>query len=218
MESRELNQSLPKDDYGEPFEAGTYRAKKRKIQVLKNGSAFSIAGDAGLVDELLKKAVGIDDSKPYDGMVREYSHLFQNEYLDAYDNDPNRPHCAFLFCGYIGATGHKAPQIYQLSSFRSFSLKPRDVYAFTGREFHGAALYLHHRLYRKEGMSMDSAKCLAYCALSEVADMDNMVGRPIEMVIITESGVEPLTDFARYEQKRKEVTAKLFDLLHPNQP
>jgi 20S proteasome alpha/beta subunit len=196
----------------------TYAAKKSKIRVLENGSAFSIAGNAGLVGALLAKAdlEGIDNSKPFDSVVREYSSLFQREFLREYGQGPYRVHCAFLFCGYIGTNEKKIPQIVKLSDDLGFSWNPvatSEGYGFTGREQHGGVLYLHHRLY-SPGLPLDSAKCLAYCILSEVADLDNIVGPPIEMAIITESGTDLWTDFKRYEQKRHQIIGAVRSLIH----
>jgi hypothetical protein len=74
-------------------------------------------------------------------------------------------------------------------------------------------LYLHHRLYAPH-MPIDSAKCLAYCVLSEVADLDNTVGGPIEMAVVAESGVEQFTGFDRYEQKRQRIVDAVRSLIH----
>jgi 20S proteasome alpha/beta subunit len=169
-----------------------------------------------LVDALLAKAelAEIDGSGPFEEVVREYAGLFQREYIKAYDQRTGYP-CAFLFCGYIGRNGKKIPQIVKLSNQNSFIWNPVATgagYGFTGREQHGGVLYLHHRLYL-ENMPMDSAKCLAYCILSEVAELDNLVGGPIEMAVVTESGVEPFTGFDRYEKKRQQITSTVRSLI-----
>jgi 20S proteasome alpha/beta subunit len=202
-------------DY-DPIVVATYKSKKSKLRILKNGSAFSIAGNGGLVDALLAKAdlEQLDDSRPFEIVVLEYSRLFRDVYFKAYGESQGPP-CAFLFCGYIGTNGKKIPQIVKLSS-RGFSWNPvatSEGHGFTGREHHGGALYLHHRLYC-EGMPMDSAKCLAYCIVSEVADLDNIVGVPVEMAIVTESGAHMCTDFERYEQRRQEIIETVRSLIH----
>lgn len=196
----------------------TYQGRKSKIRPLPNGSAFTIAGNAGLVDALLTKAEleGLDGTKPFEITVREYGRLFRKEYLELYEHSlDDAPHCAFLFCGYIG-NGKRIPQIVKLSSDTAFTLNPvatSEGYGFTGREEHGAVMYLHHRMY-SQGMPMDRAKCLAYCILAEVADLDNIVGGPIEMATVTASGVEPFTDFVVYEQSRQRIAQAVRTLIH----
>jgi hypothetical protein len=198
-------------DNGHPRSIATYAGQRSKIRSLRNGSAFSIAGNSGLVDALLAKAEleGIDGTKPFEVTGLQYSRLFRAEYLKAYSESDSRPHCAFLFCGYLGENGRRVPQIVKLSSENVFTWNPVATskgYGFTGREEHGAVLYLLHRLY-SPGMPMDEAKCLAYCILAEVADLDNIVDRPIEMAVLMESGLEPFpeSDFDRYDKKRQQI-------------
>jgi hypothetical protein len=196
---------------------GTYVGKKSKIRSLRNGSAFCIAGSGGLADALLAKAElePIDDTKPFETMVVEYSFLFQEEFLRVYRESEYQDHCAFLFCGYSGRNGKTVPQIVKLSSQNAFAYNPvatSEGYGFSGSEEHGGVLYLHHRLY-SPGMPMETAKCLAYCILSEVAELDNTVGGPIEMAIVTESGVEPFSGSERYEKMRREIVATVRKLI-----
>jgi hypothetical protein len=73
-------------------------------------------------------------------------------------------------------------------------------------------LYLHHRFYYP-WLSKDAGQFLAYCILAEVADSDNIVSGPIEMAIVTEHGVEPFTDFERYERKRQTVVSAVRSLI-----
>jgi hypothetical protein len=130
---------------------------------------------------------------------------------------PGAP-CAFLFCGYIGSGKGAVPQIIKLSSHNTFMWNPVGTghgYGFTGREQHGGVLYLHHRLYSLQ-LPLDAAKCLAYCILAEVADLDNSVGGPIEMVVIKPTGVESFTGFDAYEGKRQQVVDALRALVRPS--
>jgi 20S proteasome alpha/beta subunit len=188
----------------------TYTRETSKIRTMGKQSAFTIAGNAGLADFLLTRAESAlpIETKSFDEIVFRNSSFFRHEYLKMYgevDIDC-RPHCAFLFCGYE-ENGKKAPRIIRLSSYDTFTCNPVAIgngYGFTGRTEHGAALYLHHRLYR-HGMSLDEAKCLAYCLIAEVATLDNTVGGPIDMVVLTESGVEQFSDFDRYEKKRQQI-------------
>jgi 20S proteasome alpha/beta subunit len=202
-------------NFGQPSLVAAYEGKRSKIRTLRNGSAFSIAGNTGLVDWVLAKADSerIDDTKPLDHMVFEYSRLFRAEYLKAYQDTDWRPRCAFLFCGYSGVNGNRAPQIIKLSSENTFMFNPLEGFGFTGDVEHGALLYLHHRLY-SPGLPLDTAKCLAYCILAEVADLDNSVGGPIEMAIVTESGVKPFTEFDRYERKRQQIHETVRSMIH----
>src|SRR6266849_4512849 len=108
------------------------------------------------------------------------------------------------------------PQIIKLSSETAFSLNPAATgkgSGFTGSEHHGGVLYLHHRLC-SPGMPLDAAKCLAYCILSEVAELDTSVGGPIEMAIVTESGVEPFSGFDAYEEKRQQIVDAVRKLIY----
>lgn len=201
-------------DVGQSNIVATYAAKRSKIRTLKNGAAFSVAGNAGLVDALLAKAeiAQIDQSEPFEDVVSEYQQLFQREYLKRY-GQATGPSCAFLFCGYIGANGTKKPQIIKLSSNNVFMWNPVGEFGFTGREQHGGVLYLHHRLYSSQ-MPLDSAKCLVYCIISEVAELDNIVDGPIEMVVVTELGVEPFTSVDRYEKKRQQIIGAVRSMIH----
>ena len=202
------------EDAGPMRVVGAYKSKTSKIRQLKNGSAFSIAGNAGIVDSLLATAdAELDDSGPFEDVVRAHENLFRDEYEKAYGKDNYPVRCAFLFCGF---TKHHYPQIIQLDSSTGFTWNPVATtkgYGFTGRENHGGVLYLHRRLFVRE-MKLDAAKCLAYCVLSEVADLDEVVGPPIEMAVITESGVAPITDFSRYERKRQQVIGAAQSIIH----
>jgi 20S proteasome alpha/beta subunit len=191
---------------------GAYEGTTEKIAYLKNGSAFSIAGNRGLVDTLLAKAETIDDSMPFEQVVFAYSQLFQKEYQKAYGQSRDwnmRVHADFLFCGYLKVNGKAIPQIIKLASGFDFGYNPMTRgFAFTGEERHGGVLYLHHRFYR-DGIPLEKAKLLGYCILKEVADLDTSVGGPIEIAIITENEAKPLTDLAKYEQKRQEIISKV---------
>jgi hypothetical protein len=205
-------------DCGDSRLVATYREKKSKIRVLPNGVAFSFAGNSGLVDELLAKAeLGENGNwKSFDETTEHYRDIFQFEYEKKYKDDNGiRPHCEFLLCGYSGHNGRKIPKIIKLSSYSWFSWNPvatHTGFGFSGRENHGGILYLHHRLYSPL-MQLGSAQCLAYCALKEVAELDNIVGEPIEVVIIKEDGVERVRDFAPFEQKRQELIKALGSLI-----
>lgn len=186
-----------------------YQGTVSKIRSLPNGSAFSIAGNSALVEHLLLEAEHkkLQEITDFIESTLAYSRLFREEFIKLYDEDENPPHCDFLFCGYAGKNGDKDPYIVKLSSRCRFGwnvVAPGKGYGFSGREQHGAVLYLHHRLY-SPGMPMESAKCMAYCILAEVADSDNIVGFPIEMAIITKDGVGPFSGFDQYEQKRQSI-------------
>jgi len=210
-------------EFGDSRIVATYREKKRKLRILRNGCAFSVAGNSGLVDELLAKAdaEGIDDSKPFEPVAHEYQRVFQNEYTKSYGNDQGtRPNCEFLFCGYDGKGKARIPKIIKLSSHCWFSwnsIGSAYGFGFSGRESHGAVLYLHHRLHTPR-MPLESAKCLVYSALAEVAELDNIVGLPIQMVVVTRSGpaIEiGQTELNSYNEKRKRIVPALRSVLFP---
>jgi hypothetical protein len=212
-DSQSVNQQ--KDSHGEVVAA--YDEEKSKIRTLKNGSIFSVAGNAGIVDAMLAKAdANVDPSLPFKESAVEYGNVFRGEYASAFGHSKYPVRCAFLFCGYQQIGHKKVPGIIKLSSDFGFFYNPVATgkgYGFTGREQHGGVLYLHHRLYAPH-MPIDSAKCLAYCVLSEVADLDNTVGGPIEMAVVAESGVEQFTGFDRYEQKRQRIVDAVRSLIH----
>ncbi len=217
-----FTQSATSDFHGEPFTVGTYRSKRSKIYRLKNGSAFSVAGNEGLVEMLIKEAEvkQVDENKPFFETVKEYSTVFQTWYLDTFDYGADRPNCDFQFCGYLHG---KCPMIITLSSKQNFAVCMQSKYfAFTGRENHGAALYLHHRLAHEE-MPFEATKRLAYRVVAEVADMDNMVGKPIEMVVVGQSGTTEVgaEDFVSFEATRNDLVNALisaFELCHQDPP
>jgi 20S proteasome alpha/beta subunit len=190
---------------------GTYKGLQSKIRRLGNHSAFSFAGNRGLVDTLLAKAelAGIDPTKSFEELVKLYGNVFcevqvsERIQLPAID-------AAFLFCGYIGRGKDRHPQIVKLDSRLGFSYNAitDQGFAFTGAAEHGGVLYLHHRFYRPR-MPVEQAKLLVYCVVAEVAAQDNSVGGPIEMEIITPHGSEALSesDIARYEKVRRKLIA-----------
>jgi hypothetical protein len=190
----------------------TYENTRHKIRRLRNGSAFSVAGNNGLIDTLLAKADAepIDDSKSFNEVVLAYSQFFRDEYASTHGNIDlhMRQHAEFLFCGY---SGKAIPQIVKLASSRDFfydAVAAGEGYGLTGDKEHGGVLYLHHRFYRG-AMPLDTAKLLAYCILAEVADSSTSIGPPIEMVVITKSGAAPILDFSGYEEKRQELIGKV---------
>jgi 20S proteasome alpha/beta subunit len=184
---------------------GTYENTRSKIRRLANGGAFSIAGNGGFADALLEKARTINTNGSFAETVFAYSEVFgrENQRLYGERDLPMRPHADFLFCGY---SGEAVPQIVQLSSQWDFGcnyVATGSGYGFSGAREHGAVMYLHHRFYRPD-MPLERAKLLAYCIIAETADLDNTVGGPVEMVIVTKNGVEPFTEEERYEQKRQQ--------------
>lgn len=192
---------------------GTYEGRRGKIRRLGNGFAFSIAGNAGLVDTLLSE---VDESQvekleSFEQAVQVYQAAFR-AFLDKKYGEQRLEvrqfGVAFLFCGFVIRHGKSLPQIVKLDITADFVWNPitgRDC-AATGTERHGAAYYLHHRFYR-EGMPLEQAKLLAYCTAKEVADLDNSVGGPIEMEVITEEGSRALTDgeIRKYEKARQKL-------------
>jgi 20S proteasome alpha/beta subunit len=193
---------------------GTYEGRRGKIRRLGNRFAFSMAGNGGLIDTLLAQ-VGERDAEglSFDEVVFRYWMAFR-EYC--HDKHP-LPDAAFLFCGYAKGRGEeRIPQIVKLDVRNEFGWEPIAVqgYAATGAAEHGAAYYLHHRLYR-DGMPLEQAKLLAYCAAAEVADLDNSVGGPIEMEIITPDGSRRAShsELEKYEKARQELIARVRSFL-----
>jgi hypothetical protein len=139
-----------------------------------------------------------------------------------YKGAKSAAHCSFLFCGYyaIGLKEHgiSSPRIIKFSSYNEFSPAPLACgsygYGFIGREDHGGVLYLHHRFFPRPSvkLSLESAKCLAYCILAEVIRQDNTVGEPLEMLVIKPSESQPIIDFAPYKDRlrRMEDSVKAF--------
>ncbi len=143
-------------------------------------------------------------------MVQHYASIFHTFLTNNYSGEQllraHRFGVAFLFCGFIVKQGRELPQIAKLDIADDFLWNPvttRD-YAATGSENHGAAYYLHHRFYR-DGMPLEQAKLLAYCIAKEVADLDNSVGGPLEMEVITPDGSHAFADFAKYEDGRQKT-------------
>ena len=130
------------------------------------------------------------------------------EWLKRYSQVGPSVHVAFLFCGYMTDGGKSTPQIVKLDSAGNFLYNPISTrgFASTGATQHGAALYLHHRFYRDDPlMSLEQAKLLAYCVAEEVAELDNSVGGPIDLEVITPEGSRSFTDLAKYEAGRQEI-------------
>lgn len=190
---------------------GTYEGLQSKIRRLGGHSAFSFAGNRGLVDTLLARAelTGIDQSQPFEKLVKLYGNVFCEVQVNERIQLPAID-AAFLFCGYIGTGKNRHPQIVKLDSRMGFSYNAitDQGYAFTGVAEHGGVLYLHHRFYRPR-MSIEKAKLLVYCIVAEVAAQDNSVGGPIEIEVITPRGSEALSnsDIVRYEKVRHDLIA-----------
>lgn len=191
---------------------GTYEGQRIKIVRLGTEAAFSVSGNSGLVDTLLAKVEietgGYGDTLTFEETVQKYRRIFAQEWNDKCDQPHPGPEAAFLFCGYIGTTEKKFPQIVRLDSRTSFAYNPitRRGWAWAGAESHGAALYLHHRFYR-DAMPLEQLKLLAYSIVAEVADQDNSVGPPIEMVVVTPTGLLAIEDpeKAKYENARQRM-------------
>lgn len=198
---------------------GTYKGRQGKIRRIGR-FAFSISGKSGLIDTLL---AGVDETEvarlgSFDEIVRTYQRAFQQVLSDKYPDAEQRLQVrnfgvAFLFCGFTKQT---IPQVVKLDIAGDFLWDPitgRSM-AATGAKSHGAAYYLHHRLYR-EGMPLEQAKLLAYCAAAEVADQDNSVGGPIEVEVITPDGSHAMTeeDINKYEAARQEIVNKVTDFV-----
>jgi hypothetical protein len=198
---------------GNPFTAATYDTLVSKIHKFPNGSALSVAGKHGLVEMLLNsaQAKGVGQSHSFVQSVLDYRRHFQDEYLKLYDDDRgDHPHCDFIFVGYEGKGEARSPLLCKLSSKQHFSFHPSETFEFSGRENHGAALYLHHRL-AFPNMPLGAAKQLVYCVLAEVSDLDNMCGRPIEMVVVMPTGTVDITqvELDGYEEKRGQIAGAL---------
>lgn len=184
------------------YVAGTYASKFNKIRILPGYCALSIAGSSGLAQALLADigSVEIGDSPAF----LAYQQKIQDEFLKLYNDDQgeDHPRCDFLLVGYY----RQDPYICKLSRDDRFTLNLSDGFGFTGRENHGAALYLHHRLAR-QNMPLEEAKKLAYLILAEVAEMDNMCGKPIEMVVAKPGIIEKVgqDELNSYEQTRLHI-------------
>jgi 20S proteasome alpha/beta subunit len=193
---------------------GTYEGTHSKIRRIEKDSAFSVAGNLGLVNTLLARAdnAGISPKKQFEELVKGYASAFCEVLFDERLQLAPRIEAAFLFCGYIGPPESRHPQIVKLDSAANFNYNPitDEGFAFTGSEEHGAVLYLHHRFYRPR-MPLEQAKLLAYCIVAEVADQDNSVGGPIEVEVITPNGSQALrdSDIEKYEQARQSLIAKV---------
>lgn len=191
---------------------GTYEGCRGKIKRIGTRFAFSIAGNGGLADTLLAKVnrASIDARPSFEKIVKSYEEAMRRELNRLYPDEIPLAlrDTAFLFCGYVPAFPKPLPQVVKLATELRLQQNPitgRDM-AATGAMRHGAAYYLHHRFYR-EGMPLEQAKLLAYCAAAEVADQDNTVGGPIEVEVITPKGSRPLSDAekAKYEKARQRV-------------
>jgi 20S proteasome alpha/beta subunit len=185
---------------------GTYEGRRGKIRRIGDHSAFSIAGNGGLIDTLLARAGNVDESQPFEKIVQSYQEAFQKELQDKYQgNFLVGLEATFIFCGFRDAN---TPEIVKLDAAGYFQWNPLTYRGFcwSGVVTHGAALYLHHRFYN-DRLSLEQAKLLAYCIAAEVADQDNSVGGPIEMEIITPDGSGPLTNLEKYEHVRQTLVA-----------
>ena len=203
--------SATEDFVGEPFVIGTFQSKTHKIKRLPNGIAFSVAGNQGLIERLLS-AIDTEVNLSFMEAILQFHRALHEEYEKMYpENEAGQLHCDFLFAGYQSSANRKAePLLAKLSSRDRFSLNFPAWFDFTGRQYHGAALYLHHRL-ASEGMPLEAAKRLVYCVLAEVAMLDNMCGTPIEMVVVTSDGIAnvPQAELEGYEETRKRVVDAL---------
>ena len=200
-------------DFGSSRVVGTYEGLQSKIRRLGDHSAFSFAGNRGLVDTLLARAelAGIDPSSSFEELVKLYGNVFCEVQVNERIQLPSID-AAFLFCGYIGSGESRRPQIVKLDSRSGFNYNALTDkgFAFTGAVEHGGVLYLHHRFYRPR-MPIEQAKLLAYCIVAEVADQDNSVGGPIEIEIITPKDSRPLSDsdISRCERVRQKIIASV---------
>lgn len=195
---------------------GTYEGCRGKIKRIGARFAFSIAGNGGLADTLLAKVnrANIDALPSFEEIVKSYEEAMRRELDRLYPDEMPLAlrDTAFLFCGYVPAFPKPLPQVVKLATELRLQQNPitgRDM-AATGAMRHGAAYYLHHRFYR-EGMPLEQATLLAYCAAAEVADQDNSVGGPIEVEVITPDGSRAMTDedINKYETARKEIVSKV---------
>ena len=193
---------------------GTYKGSQGKIRRFRDRFAFSICGNAGLVDTLLAEVDEslVEKADSFEKAVQVYQLAFQSYVKAKYTDQPHVRSfgIAFLFCGFVIHPWRSEPLVVKLDIASDFLWNPVTGrnYAATGAERHGAAFYLHHRFYR-EGMPLEQAKLLAYCAAAEVADLDDSVEGPIEMEIITPEGSRPLNDLKKYENARRGILEKV---------
>jgi 20S proteasome alpha/beta subunit len=199
---------------------GTYEGCRGKIKRIGDRFAFSIAGNGGLADTLLAAVdrASVDALPSFKEIVKAYETAMGQELDRLYPGEVPLAlvETEFLFCGYIPGFPSPVPQLVKLAAGMRLQQNPitgRDM-AATGATRHGAAYYLHHRFYR-EGMQLEQAKLLAYCAAAEVADQDNSVGGQIEMEIITSEGSRALAEEERgkCEKARQEIISSVRTLV-----
>jgi 20S proteasome alpha/beta subunit len=185
---------------------GTYEGRRSKLRFIGKHSAFSVAGNGGLVDTLVGAAEQAGSlGEEFGPAIDAYRKAFLAVYNDKYAGRVNRLDATFLFCGYVqGAAGPK-PQIIKLDMAGGFEYNPiyGSGWASSGSANHGAALYLHHRLYQ-DNLPLERAKFLAYLVAREVAEQDTSVGGSIEMVVITPKGANRVRNTKKYEAGRRE--------------
>jgi len=185
---------------------GTYEGRRSKLRFVGKHSVFSVAGNGGLVDTLIGAAeqAGCHD-KEFGPATDAYHKVFLEIYNAKYAGRLQRLDATFLFCGYVdGAAGPK-PQIIKLDMAGGFEYNPiyGSGWASSGSEKHGAALYLHHRLY-EDNLPLERAKFLAYLVATEVAEQDTSVGGPIEMVVVTPKGTTRIKNTKKYQAGRRD--------------
>jgi hypothetical protein len=195
---------------------GTYEGRQGKIRRFGGDRfAFSMAGNSGFLDALLAQVDPKVESRSFEECVWGYRTAFLKYRREKYPDGHPFPDAVFLFCGYAETeSGKVLPELAKLDVANDFMWNPiiGTGSAASGSTEHGAMYYLHHRFYR-EGMPLEQAKLLAYCAVAEVADQDNSVGGPIEMEVITTEGSGPMTDIDKYERARQELIGQTRFLL-----
>jgi len=185
---------------------GTYEGRRSKLRFIGKHSAFSVAGNGGLVETLIGAAEEAGNhEKEFGPATDAYQKAFLEVYNAKYSGRIQRLDATFLFCGYVhGAAGAK-PEIIKLDMAGGFEYNPiyGSGWASSRSQKHGAALYLHHRLYQ-DNLPLERAKFLAYLVASEVAEQDTSVGGTIEMVIITPKGAARVKSTKKYEIGRRD--------------
>jgi hypothetical protein len=150
-----------------PRIVGTYEGKKSKIRRLGNHCVFSMSGNAGLANTLLARAelAGIDSSESFETLVKEYGNVFAEVYFNERVQLAPRIDVAFLFCGYIGRSEEKRPQIVKLDSNMNFNYNAitDEGFAFTGEEKHGGAISPSSVLPSTDAVGASKASRLLYC-------------------------------------------------------
>lgn len=178
---------------GMNYERGT----ESKLRSLEAGCAVGMTGDLGLMrqflDDCKNRGITFGKEKPFSGTVYEFENSLRELFAKRFE-DTEKPvwesfPSSLILAGHGVYGSEQGGFIYTMQLQQNFAALRQHQWDAIGQELHGGIYYLSQ--FHKPGLPDKHAAFLAYFCISEVAERNGTVGKPIDIVILQDNKIRP---------------------------